>query len=59
MRVSAAGYPGDVTDEEWRTLFEPRLPAERNTCRRELLNAILFGDNRLPVAPPAEGFPAQ
>src|ERR1700687_4710212 len=35
---SAARYPSDVTDEEW-VLIEPHLAPERNTCRREILNA--------------------
>ena len=38
---AAARYPSDVTDEEW-ALIEPHLGPERETCRRELLNAILY-----------------
>lgn len=34
-------YPSDVTDEEW-VLVEPHLPPQRNTGRREILNAILY-----------------
>ena len=34
-------YPSDVTDEEW-VLVEPHLPPQRNTGRREVLNAILY-----------------
>lgn len=38
---STARYPSDVTDAEW-ALIEPHLAPERNTCRREVLNAILY-----------------
>lgn len=34
-------YPSDVTDEEW-ALAEPHLPPQRNSDRREILNAILY-----------------
>lgn len=34
-------YPSDVLDEEW-ALVEPHLPPQRNACRREILNAILY-----------------
>jgi transposase len=34
-------YPSDVSDEEW-ALVEPHLPPQRNACRREILNAILY-----------------
>jgi transposase len=36
-----SGYPSDVTDDEWATL-EPLLPPERRTCRRRIVNAILY-----------------
>jgi transposase len=38
---AAARYPSDVMDAEW-ALIEPHLAPERNTCRREILNAILY-----------------
>jgi transposase len=36
-----AGYPSDLRDEEW-TLLEPLLPPQRRTCRRRIVDAILY-----------------
>lgn len=35
------GYPSDLLDDEW-LLLEPLLPPQRWTCRRRIVNAILY-----------------
>ena len=41
MRIAHVLHPVHVTDAQW-VLIEPHLAQARDTCRRELLNAILY-----------------
>jgi hypothetical protein len=52
----ATRYPSDVTDEK-RALIEPHLTPERNSCQRQILNAVLYVLTiRCHSAPPDKAF---